>query len=905
MGRAGTPRWRRALVLAAAGIVAGLLAPLDTASAALAPQSFDIRIASGSDDVEQNSNGYLYTDSSDLELTTEGTIVQTIGLRFRGVAIPAGATVSAAWVQFAADETSSGATQLAIRGVAQANPLPFSGTGNVSARPTTVAQVPWSPAPWTAVGLAGTAQRTPDLTSVLNELLAAPGWTSGNAIAFTITGTGSRVAESYEGSAAAAPLLHVEYTLNGGNAPPQVTAQASATKAPGVTTLTGTAVDDGLPSGTLTWQWAQTAGPAVTIADPAALITTAAIAVAGTYRFTLTASDGALGGSATAIITADGSAGPQPRLPDLISVPPAPGRQKFTIGDPTFPALDGRLLLRFDGYVTNVGQGPLHITGNPQHLVPTDLNSHDVWQWAEQADGSLLRVRKVPVRYETDDDHNHFHFMELVRYSLFVGDGSSGQVAAGGQKVGFCLEDTELVPGHADPGPKTYTYQFTGGCGQDNPGATTLVMGVTDGWRDVYGWDTNFQWVDVSDVVPGEYRVGTTADPNDLVVETNETNPTTLSTQPTIIPGHAPVAATATTGTGAPVAITLASTTFTSTFTGAPAVGASRYSITALPAHGQLDVGIGPITGATVTYTPTPGYTGPDSFRFGVRDATSAFPITTPTAAVTITVAAATANTPPQVSVSATAVASPGGTTTLSATVSDDGLPNPPATTTWTWSQQSGPAATITDPAAPTTTAVLPVAGTYVFLGTAHDGAATTTGTATVTVTDPLSNISDYRISAGGNDVEQTATGSLYTNSSDLELTVDATTQTVGLRFVGVAIPRGAVIRRAWLQFTVDETGAGASALQVSIQAIGNAAPFSGSFGVTSRAVAGTPVAWNPPPWNAIGAATADQRTPDLAALLQLVIARPDWVSGNALVFIVTGTGTRTAESYEGSRSTA
>lgn len=895
---------RRARLLVAAAVVAGALMPVH-AGAAAAPVSIDIRIASGGDDVEQHSNGWLYTGSSDLELTTDATVVQTIGLRFPGVALPAGSTVLAAWIQFTVDETSSGATQLAIRGVAQPNPLPFSGAFGVTTRPSTAAQVAWSPAAWTTLGLAGAAQRTPDLSGILNELIADPGWANGNAAAFTITGTGSRVAESYEGAAASAPLLHIEFAEGGSNTRPVVTASASATTAPGVTTLTGTVSDDGLPSSTLTWQWTQTAGPAVTIADPASLVTTATISVAGTYRFTLSASDGALSGAAATIVSANGSPGPQPLLPDLISVPPAAGRQKFTIGDTTFPALAGHLLLRFDGYVTNVGRGPLHVSGSPQHLIPGDFASHDMWQWVEQTDGSLVRTRKVPIRFETDDDHNHFHLMELVRYSLLMGNGSTGVVAAPGQKVGFCLEDTELVPGHVAPGPKTYTYAFTGGCGQGQPGTTALVMGVTDGWRDVYGWDTNFQWVDVSDIVPGSYRVATQADPNNLVLELDEHNPVALASEATIVPGYVPVAGTASAGAGAPITITLASTKFTSTFVGAPTVGASRYSITSLPTHGQLDVGLGPITGTTVTYTPNPGYSGPDSFAFGVRNATSAFPFTTPTAQVAISVSATTVNAAPQVTVTATSVAAPGGSTTLSATVTDDGLPTPPAATTWTWSQTSGPAATIANPAALSTTAVLPVAGTYVFAGTADDGTLTTTNSVTVTVTDPTLRVTNKRISSGSNDVEQSASGSLYTSSTDLELTVDTTTQTVGLRFVGMAIPRGATIHRAWLQFTADETGASASALSIAIQASGNASAFSGKSGVSNRPVAGTPVAWNPPPWRTVGAATTDQRTPNLGPLIQRVVNRTDWVSGNAMVLIITGTGTRTAESYEGKRTAA
>jgi len=70
--------------------------------------------------------------------------------------------------------------------------------------------------PWTAAGDAGPEQRTPNLAAVIQEIVNRPGWASGNALAIIVTGTGRRVAESYNGVPAAAPLLHVEY-LAGAN----------------------------------------------------------------------------------------------------------------------------------------------------------------------------------------------------------------------------------------------------------------------------------------------------------------------------------------------------------------------------------------------------------------------------------------------------------------------------------------------------------------------------------------------------------------------------------------------------------------------------------------------------------------------------------------------------------------
>ena len=59
--------------------------------------------------------------------------------------------------------------------------------------------------------------------------------------------------------------------------------------------LSGSAIDDGLPSGTLSVQWSKVSGPGVvTFGNSAALSTTAGFSTNGTYVLRLTASDGAL-----------------------------------------------------------------------------------------------------------------------------------------------------------------------------------------------------------------------------------------------------------------------------------------------------------------------------------------------------------------------------------------------------------------------------------------------------------------------------------------------------------------------------------------------------------------------------------------------------------------------------------
>lgn len=194
------------------GVLSGsdtLLVTVNPTSSGVA--SVSVRVAAKEDDAEQRSSSKPDLTSSDLELVTDST-VQIVGMRFRNVVIPKGATITNAYLQFQTDETDSRQVNLFIQGEASDNGAIFAATtNNLSARPRTAAVVNWAPAPWLTVDVAGPDQRTPNLASVVQEIVNRPGWQPGNAVVILITGTGRRTAEAYDGAPTAAPLLYIEY----------------------------------------------------------------------------------------------------------------------------------------------------------------------------------------------------------------------------------------------------------------------------------------------------------------------------------------------------------------------------------------------------------------------------------------------------------------------------------------------------------------------------------------------------------------------------------------------------------------------------------------------------------------------------------------------------------------------
>jgi len=251
------------------------------------------RVAASADDAEESASGSVNLTSSDLELVFDSSI-QKVGIRLAGLAIPPGASITAASIQFTAKEVQSEVTSLTIQAQAIDNAPGFtSAASSISSRIRTAASVAWSPVAWSIVGQAGANQKTPDLSSVIQQVVSRPGWASGNAMVFIITGTGHRTPYSFDGSATLAPLLHVEFTCAGG-APNQApngvidtpSAATAITAGQSVSfTGTGSDPDSNTP---LSFAWSFGGGAAsTTVEDPGSVV----FATAGTYTVTFTVRD--------------------------------------------------------------------------------------------------------------------------------------------------------------------------------------------------------------------------------------------------------------------------------------------------------------------------------------------------------------------------------------------------------------------------------------------------------------------------------------------------------------------------------------------------------------------------------------------------------------------------------------
>ncbi|KAJ8005615.1 hypothetical protein DPEC_G00119780 [Dallia pectoralis] len=148
---------------------------------------------------------------------------------------------------------------------------------------------------------------------------------------------------------------------------------------------------------------------------------------------------------------------------------------------------DTRVLLRFPQRVKNQGTADF-LSNKPRYA----------WEW--------------------HSCHRHYHSMdEFSLYELLEPGTETGtetgtepgteQRVAEGHKASFCLEDTSCDPG--------YYRRFA---------CTSHTQGLSPGCYDTYNADIDCQWIDITDVTPGNYVLKITVNPGHQVPESNYSN---------------------------------------------------------------------------------------------------------------------------------------------------------------------------------------------------------------------------------------------------------------------------------------------------------------------------------------------------------------------------------------------
>jgi lysyl oxidase len=178
----------------------------------------------------------------------------------------------------------------------------------------------------------------------------------------------------------------------------------------------------------------------------------------------------------------------------------------------------GHRLLRYTAIMVNVGAGQVQINGTrPDTTAPMTVT-----QRLFNSDGTFTDL-PVPVSMAyAGDGHHHWHALDMEGGTLQRTD--NGLQVGALAKHGFCFFDNVKYRLTLPGSPASAVYTHTDSCALNNPAALNVTMGISVGWGDSYPASTNFQWIDITGLPNGRYRLTATADPMHALVESSYAN---------------------------------------------------------------------------------------------------------------------------------------------------------------------------------------------------------------------------------------------------------------------------------------------------------------------------------------------------------------------------------------------
>ena len=200
-------------------------------------------------------------------------------------------------------------------------------------------------------------------------------------------------------------------------------------------------------------------------------------------------------------------------LPDLVMLPPT----DFMIQQRP----RGVRWLRFSTVIVNLGPGAFQAYGSDADGASIgDVLS--VVQEIQEPGGGFSEHPTTASMFYSGDGHDHWHVRDLQEWTL---QNQNAQVLARGAKTGFCFWDNYDYAATT----KAYYHPTTTDACEIAPDGT-VPMGLSVRWGDRYPSNIAFQYIDISGLPNGEYKVTVAADPplaeGGRFIEANEGNNT-------------------------------------------------------------------------------------------------------------------------------------------------------------------------------------------------------------------------------------------------------------------------------------------------------------------------------------------------------------------------------------------
>jgi hypothetical protein len=186
-----------------------------------------------------------------------------------------------------------------------------------------------------------------------------------------------------------------------------------------------------------------------------------------------------------------------------------PDLRMAKLQDLQIQSTSGRKLLRFDSIIVNVGAGSFEARGSRSSTSAPMTVTQRIYNDA----GGYRALATTAQMYFAGDGHTHWHLRDLERYELIRLD--NGVKVGTGAKHGFCFYDNYRFG-------STRAAYYTG-CGR-NPDALQVRMGLSRGWGDIYQSSLPDQYIDITGLTSGRYKLRATADAANWFTEGNNSN---------------------------------------------------------------------------------------------------------------------------------------------------------------------------------------------------------------------------------------------------------------------------------------------------------------------------------------------------------------------------------------------
>jgi len=178
---------------------------------------------------------------------------------------------------------------------------------------------------------------------------------------------------------------------------------------------------------------------------------------------------------------------------------------------------DGKRLLRFTAVVVNSGPGRFEVTGTR----PTTSSPMTVKQVVYNDAGGARELTTGAKMMFGGDGHNHWHVRKLETFALRrLPDNTP---LRHGVKLGFCFYDNEEHNLQLAGAPQSPVYIGSNSCRGGVSGLATR-MGLSVGWGDKYGYRLPDQYIDITGLPAGDYRLQGKVDVNNWFLEQSDAN---------------------------------------------------------------------------------------------------------------------------------------------------------------------------------------------------------------------------------------------------------------------------------------------------------------------------------------------------------------------------------------------